>query len=297
MRIPGPAAARTAALTAAAVLAIGVPAAARSAPAPAPAAAAAAQAAAVPVVADTAAVAAAERAALRRAALAAEASRAARRVAGFGYGARGSGVRAVQTHLGVPVTGFFGPATAAAVRAFQRRAHLPVTGVVDLAVYRRILQVPVPRPAAPPTRTTRTTTSSAAGVSSGGLVCPAPGARFSDDFGDARSGGRRHLGIDMLGRRGAPLRAIEAGVVVRARSSTLGGLSIVLQGRSGAKYFYTHNDSNLVRAGQRVAAGQVIGRMGDSGNARGTVHLHFEWWRSGGESDAVNPYRLLRSVC
>lgn len=294
MRIPGPTAVRAAALATAAVLAVSLPTAARSFPATAAtpeAASATASAAAAPAV-DERLAAAAERAAQRRAVVSGQAARAARAAQrGFGYGARGSGVRAVQQHLGVPVTGFFGPATQAAVRAFQRRAGLPVTGVVSLATYRRILQVPIPRPpAAPAAQAVRAT-------SSGGMVCPAPGARFSDDFGDARSGGRRHLGIDMVGRRGAPLLAVESGVVVRARSSTLGGLSIVLQGRSGAKYFYTHNDRNDVRAGQRVTAGQVVGRMGDSGNARGTVHLHFEWWRSGGESDAVNPYRLLRSLC
>ncbi|MCU0265430.1 MAG: peptidoglycan DD-metalloendopeptidase family protein [Actinomycetia bacterium] len=291
MRIARPAAwsVRLAAVAAAAALAVAVPSAAALAPsAPAPAGTRPA-AAAADVLVDDLVPAERDKAAVARAAAAAAASRAARRE-GFGYGSRGSGVRAVQSHLGVPVTGFFGPATLAAVRAFQRRADLPVTGVVSVATYQRILRVPIPRPrpAAP---------VPAARVSAAGLACPAPGARFSDDFGDARSGGRSHQGIDMVGRRGAPLLAIESGVVVRARSSSLGGLSIVLQGRSGAKYFYTHNDSNLVRAGQRVSAGQTIGRMGDSGNARGTVHLHFEWWRSGGESAAVNPYRLLRSVC
>ena len=55
-------------------------------------------------------------------------------------------------------------------------------------------------------------------------------------------------------------------------------------------------DKHLVTNGQRVVKGQPIALMGDSGS-KGTVHLHFEWWRSGGESDAVNPYALLRSLC
>ena len=55
-------------------------------------------------------------------------------------------------------------------------------------------------------------------------------------------------------------------------------------------------DRRFVRAGQRVTRGQVIGLMGDTGSP-GAVHLHFEYWRSGGESDAVDPAPLLRSIC
>jgi murein DD-endopeptidase MepM/ murein hydrolase activator NlpD len=51
-----------------------------------------------------------------------------------------------------------------------------------------------------------------------------------------------------------------------------------------------------VRAGQRVTRGQVIGLMGDSGSP-GAVHLHFEYWKSGGESDAVDAEPLLRKLC
>ena len=52
----------------------------------------------------------------------------------------------------------------------------------------------------------------------------------------------------------------------------------------------------LVKGGQRVTKGQVIGRMGDSGS-KGQVHLHFEYWKSGRESDAVNPIKLLKRIC
>jgi len=225
---------------------------------------------------------------------------------GFGPGASGSGVREVQRRLRVsPVTGFFGPATRAAVARFQASTRLPADGWVDWTTYQRIMRLPVPKAAAAPTATATAAARSSASASrsrtrtvpSGAMVCPAPGARFTDDFGDPRSGGRSHQGIDLLGRRGQPLLAIESGVVVRAKVSTLGGLSVTLQGRSGAKYFYTHNDRNLVVTGQRVTAGQTIALMGDSGNAKGTVHLHFEWWRSGAEGAAVNPYPLLRSLC
>jgi murein DD-endopeptidase MepM/ murein hydrolase activator NlpD len=52
----------------------------------------------------------------------------------------------------------------------------------------------------------------------------------------------------------------------------------------------------FVRGGQKVRAGQVIATMGDSGSP-GAVHLHFEYWKSGRESAAVNPASLLRTIC
>jgi murein DD-endopeptidase MepM/ murein hydrolase activator NlpD len=55
-------------------------------------------------------------------------------------------------------------------------------------------------------------------------------------------------------------------------------------------------DSITVRAGSSVKRGQVIGYMGDTGSP-GAVHLHFEYWKSGGESAAVDPYPLLKSLC
>jgi murein DD-endopeptidase MepM/ murein hydrolase activator NlpD len=52
----------------------------------------------------------------------------------------------------------------------------------------------------------------------------------------------------------------------------------------------------FVRGGDRVLAGQVIATMGDSGSA-GAVHLHFEYWKSGRESAAINPKRLISRIC
>jgi murein DD-endopeptidase MepM/ murein hydrolase activator NlpD len=75
-----------------------------------------------------------------------------------------------------------------------------------------------------------------------------------------------------------------------------GAIRIVQQGASGSKYFYGHMDRITVGAGSRVSRGQVIGYMGDTGS-RGSVHLHFEYWASGGESAAIDPYPLLRSLC
>jgi lysostaphin len=99
-----------------------------------------------------------------------------------------------------------------------------------------------------------------------------------------------------MGARGSSIVAIEDGVVIREGRQSNGALRIVLQGRSGAKFYYGHMMKDLVHSGSRVKRGQVIGLMGDTGSP-GAVHLHFEYWPSGRESAAVNPAALLRSVC
>jgi murein DD-endopeptidase MepM/ murein hydrolase activator NlpD len=99
-----------------------------------------------------------------------------------------------------------------------------------------------------------------------------------------------------MGRRGSPILAIEDGYIVREGRQSNGALRIVMQGVSGSKFYYGHQDAHYVSAGQRVKRGQVIGTMGDSGSP-GAVHLHFEYWKSGGESAVVDPYPLLKSLC
>ena len=112
----------------------------------------------------------------------------------------------------------------------------------------------------------------------------------------ADRGKRQHQGIDLGGKRGTPIYAIEDGVIDRTKLQSNGALQIVMRGRSGAKFYYGHMDKVLIKGGQRVKAGDVIGHMGDTGSP-GQVHLHFEYWRSGGESAAVDPEELITSVC
>ena len=190
------------------------------------------------------------------------------------YGMRSSYVTFVQTKLGVSRTGYFGPLTVTAVKKWQARRGIPTTGVVAQLTWASFYA-----------RATSTVS---------GKFCPAPGAWLGSDFGDPRWHGP-HQGIDMMGRRGDRIQAVEGGYVVRAGVLSTGQLRIVLQGNSGAKYYYGHNDRNLVRAGQRITAGQQIATMGNTGTS--AVHLHFEYWRSGGESAAVDPEPLVRSLC
>lgn len=131
-------------------------------------------------------------------------------------------------------------------------------------------------------------------ASSGGgnVRCPVPGSRFMNGWGFARSGGRAHAGIDLFAPMGTPVIAPASGWVDIA-TGTLGGHQFRLTEPNGTMWFGSHL-SDFGKRGQ-VSAGDVIGYVGDSGNARGSSpHLHFEVHPSG---QAVNPYPLLRAVC
>jgi murein DD-endopeptidase MepM/ murein hydrolase activator NlpD len=123
-------------------------------------------------------------------------------------------------------------------------------------------------------------------------LCPVAGpVAFVDSWGDPRSGGRRHKGVDMMSPHGTPVVAPVSGTVEH-RGSGLGGLSYHLNGDDGHYYYGTHL-SSYGQSGH-VAAGTVIGYVGETGNA-GTPHLHFEIHPYGG--GAVNPYPSVRAVC
>lgn len=153
---------------------------------------------------------------------------------------------------------------------------------------------PAPRPAVK--RVSRSKRAVAADLGDAGYFCPVAGRRsFTNDFGDVRSGGRRHQGNDILAAYGTPLVAVTAGTVRTAYSSA-GGVSLYLQGVDGVEYFYAHNSRNVASSGERVAAGEVIAYVGTSGNARGgPAHVHFE--RHPGGGGAVNPYYFLIRAC
>ncbi len=138
---------------------------------------------------------------------------------------------------------------------------------------------------------------SAGGVGSiSGFVCPLPGASFINDWGFPRSGGRSHQGTDMFAAHGTPVHASGNGSVSH-RHSSLGGITIWLN-TPAASYYYAHLSgyADGAPSGSQVSAGQVIGFVGNTGNAIGTSpHLHFEIHPGGG--GAVNPYPTLVSAC
>jgi murein DD-endopeptidase MepM/ murein hydrolase activator NlpD len=124
-------------------------------------------------------------------------------------------------------------------------------------------------------------------------VCPvAGGARFLDDFGEARSG-HRHLGIDMLAPRGAAVVATVNGVL-RRHDNARGGHAFYIDGDDGREYYGAHL-ATFVRGDGRVNIGDTIGTVGNTGNAAGgPTHLHFEVMVGEGNAD---PYGLLSHAC
>lgn len=125
-------------------------------------------------------------------------------------------------------------------------------------------------------------------------VCPIQGPTgFADTWGEPRSGGRKHEGVDMISPRGTTIVAVVDGVAT-PQQNELGGTTIWFSGADGNKYYYAHLDS-YAKLGN-VVKGEVIGYVGDTGNAKfSTPHLHFEIHPLGGP--AVDPYPTVAANC
>ena len=124
------------------------------------------------------------------------------------------------------------------------------------------------------------------------IVCPMPGSAYGDSWGAPRSGGRRHEGVDMLAPTGTPIFAVVSGSV-RFSQNRLGGNAVSLVGDNGNRYYYAHL-SRYEGSSRRVTQGELIGYNGDTGNATGVPHLHFEVHPGGGL--AVNPTPSVRAA-
>jgi murein DD-endopeptidase MepM/ murein hydrolase activator NlpD len=174
-------------------------------------------------------------------------------------GTRGWDVAALQFALawhGFPsgrFDGIFGPSLDRALRGFQLWAGLRVDGLAGSSVV-AALRAPL---AACPIR----------------LGAPVAGP-YTDLFGPR--GRRFHTGIDYPAAKGTPVTAAASGLVIVAGWSVGGwGRLVTIEHSSGTRTFYAHLSRVGVRPGQRVEAGQRIGRVGASGGATGP-HLHFE---------------------
>ncbi len=144
------------------------------------------------------------------------------------------------------------------------------------------------------------------------IVFPVVGrVQYMDDFGAPRPGGP-HQGNDIIAAKKAPAVAAEAGKVKYWTTSRSAGCMLYLYGESGTTYYYIHlnNDVTMkndnrgkcvkgtaytLASGAKVASGQQIAYVGDSGDADGAhAHLHFEVHPGGGR--AVSPYPYLQKA-
>lgn len=98
-----------------------------------------------------------------------------------------------------------------------------------------------------------------------------------------------HTGIDISNKEGTPVRASGDGIVVEAGWCSGYGNLVRINHKNGYESLYGHNSKIIVRAGQYVKRGQIIGYMGSTGRTTGS-HCHFEVRYNG---KPVNPYSLM----
>jgi murein DD-endopeptidase MepM/ murein hydrolase activator NlpD len=142
-------------------------------------------------------------------------------------------------------------------------------------------------------------------VGPSGLALPVVGIKpeqLSDTFDEARSQGRRHDAIDIMAAEGTPVIAAADGTIEKLFNSVRGGMTIYERSPDQKwTYYYAHLSGYApgLSEGQQVKRGQVIGRVGHSGDASAAgPHLHFainsmapgeHWWNG----TPINPYPLL----
>jgi peptidoglycan LD-endopeptidase LytH len=137
--------------------------------------------------------------------------------------------------------------------------------------------------------------------SPGALEVPVRGVKrlaLHSSWGEPRSGRRRHQGIDIFAHRGTPVVAAAEGIVVRiGTTDRLGGNTVWVAGKPSTLYYYAHLDGFRpgLRVGEHVEAGDVLGRVGNTGNARTTPpHLHFGMYPLVRAFWPVDPTPLLK---
>ncbi len=123
-----------------------------------------------------------------------------------------------------------------------------------------------------------------------------PPCTYTDTFGAPRDGGRVHLGTDILAAEGNQVYAAVAGVVTKtysADTAPLTGNGLRFTAPDGTYFFYGHLSALApgIAVGTPVAAGQLVGYVGHTGNTT-VSHLHFEVHPQGGE--AIDPYPILQ---
>ena len=200
-------------------------------------------------------------------------------------GSTGESVKVLQRALDIrPTSGYFGPVTRIAVEGLQQANALEPTGIVGAETW-TVLGRETAQAAA-------RADESFGDVQVDGRYCPAVDFRNGDGLG----AGRNHMGFDLLGTRGTPIYAVDAGRVTRSGFQGNGSLILDITDKKGSMWFYGHFDKIFFRVGDTVKAGQLIGTMGDTGSP-GAVHLHIELRPRGWSGGAQDAEPIIRKLC
>lgn len=224
---------------------------------------------------------------------------------------------------GSAATGYRGSITALEIRLTADHAGLPagttiLVGYAEVAAQAAAAPLPSEKPKKPklpkdaargpapeptgglPVRQPPTVTPK---LTAGGYVFPVYGpSSFTNTFGAARSdvAGGWHHGDDIFAPLGAPILAVASGTVFSVGWNKIGGNRLWLRDGQGNLFYYAHLSAftPLAVNGNKVNAGDVLGFVGNTGDAQGTpTHLHFEIHPVGliglGYDGAVNPTTYL----
>jgi murein DD-endopeptidase MepM/ murein hydrolase activator NlpD len=223
---------------------------------------------------------------------------------------------------GSPATGYHGSITALEIRLTADHGGLPagttiLVGYAEVAAQAAPAAPPPAKPRKPKTTAATQTAAPEPGMSlpvrqpplvtpkltAGGYVFPVYGpSSFVDTFGAARSdvAGGWHHGDDIFAPLGAPVLAVAYGTVFSVGWNKIGGNRLWLRDGQGNLFYYAHLSAftPLAVNGSLVNAGDVLGFVGNTGDAQGTpTHLHFEIHPVGliglGYDGAVNPTTYL----
>lgn len=99
--------------------------------------------------------------------------------------------------------------------------------------------------------------------------------------------GQDHYGIDISGKRGAPIVAAASGVVIFADWTYDDGYKIIIAHNHGFMTIYKHNQVLLKHIGSVVKRGEIIALLGSTGKTSRGPHLHFEIWQNGTPLDPI----------
>ncbi len=142
----------------------------------------------------------------------------------------------------------------------------------------------------PVTKVIERGTSKWPSAASGRFRWPLNTGRITDRFGSYRGRGHTHGGVDIGAGGGTPIYAAASGTVVISQYGPSYGNYVKIDHGNGYATLYAHASSRLVNVGQWVSKGQIIARVGTTGNSTGN-HLHFEVQRNG---TRINPLQFFK---